>query len=135
MGTFITCLDGKGIWMKKEITIDGKESDWFERATFILKTNDMEKVPDNLFTYAEEIIESYMKKHPFTKSKKSMQNCEIRPNDKQVDMLTLTKAYNRQMNYKKQQQNRIKRERQIHYFFYISMSLCIFSLLLLIFVQ
>ena len=50
--------------MKKEIIIDGNGSDWFEKATFVLKDSQTNKIPQDLKSYAEEIIENYMKKSP-----------------------------------------------------------------------
>ena len=50
--------------MKKQVTIDGKDSDWYEKAIFILKDKKESHIPDHLFWYAEDIIESYLKKNP-----------------------------------------------------------------------
>ena len=50
--------------MKKEIIIDGKASDWFEKATFILKENHVEALPKDLMYYAEQLVENHMKKFP-----------------------------------------------------------------------
>ncbi len=50
--------------MKKQITIDGENSDWYEKAIFILKDKEPHYVPDNLFLYAEQIVENHLKKNP-----------------------------------------------------------------------
>lgn len=50
--------------MKEEIIIDGKTSDWFEKATFILKENHAEDLPKDLMCYAEELVENHMKRFP-----------------------------------------------------------------------
>lgn len=50
--------------MKKEIIIDGTASDWFEKATFILKDSPSVQPPNNLVDYAEAIIENHMKRCP-----------------------------------------------------------------------
>lgn len=49
----------------KEIRIDGKQSDWYESAIFVLKPRMMEEhLPTNLIDYAEQIIERQMKLSP-----------------------------------------------------------------------
>jgi hypothetical protein len=50
--------------MKKQITIDGENSDWYEKAIFILKDKKEPPIPNNLFLYAEYIIENHLKKNP-----------------------------------------------------------------------
>ncbi len=50
--------------MKKQITLDGEKSDWFEKAIFVLKDKPQQAIPNNLFYYAEDIIETYLKKNP-----------------------------------------------------------------------
>lgn len=50
--------------MKKQITIDGENSDWYEKAVFILKDKEEPSIPDNLFLYAEYIVENHLKKNP-----------------------------------------------------------------------
>lgn len=49
--------------MKKYITIDGDSSDWYEKAVFTLKSESASNIPDNLFLYAEQIVENYLKKN------------------------------------------------------------------------
>lgn len=50
--------------MKRQVTIDGDKSDWYEKAVFILKEKEINNIPDNLFLYAENIIENHLKKTP-----------------------------------------------------------------------
>ncbi|MDF2877130.1 MAG: hypothetical protein K0S30_226 [Clostridia bacterium] len=50
--------------MKRQVTIDGDKSDWYEKAVFILKEREINNIPDNLFLYAENIIENHLKKTP-----------------------------------------------------------------------
>lgn len=47
---------------KREIVLDGKDSDWYEKAIFILKNDSNIKRPGNLLKYAEELIEDSCKK-------------------------------------------------------------------------
>lgn len=47
---------------KREIILDGKDSDWYEKAIFILKNNSNVKRPRDLLKYAEELIEDSCKK-------------------------------------------------------------------------
>lgn len=49
--------------MKKQVTIDGGKSDWYEKAIFTLRDDvKLEKLPRSLPCYAEELIEGYLKK-------------------------------------------------------------------------
>ena len=57
--------------MKKQITIDGEKSDWYEKAIFILKDSKQPHIPDNLFLYAEDIVESHLKKNPMIRAYQS----------------------------------------------------------------
>ena len=70
--------------MPKEIIIDGDNSDWFEKAIFILKDN--KKLPrnQNLFEYAEEIIETQIKKMPYSNN---VQSSKVNLNIKDVNRL------------------------------------------------
>lgn len=48
--------------MRKKIILDGKNSDWYKRAIFILKDQEQPYTyPKNLEMYAEEVIENYLK--------------------------------------------------------------------------
>ena len=48
--------------MSKKIVLDGKKSDWYKRATFVLKDQEEHYIyPKNLESYAEELIENYLK--------------------------------------------------------------------------
>ena len=67
--------------MKKEIVIDGEKSDWYERAIFILKEDiQNNKVPKKLSSYAEELIEDYIKKTPIYTQKITKQSVQKRIN-------------------------------------------------------
>ncbi|WP_069999847.1 hypothetical protein [Cellulosilyticum sp. I15G10I2] len=59
--------------MKKQITIDGENSDWYEKAIFILKESKKPYMPDNLFLYAEHIVENHLKKNPMPYVYKEME--------------------------------------------------------------
>lgn len=48
--------------MKRQITVDGDQSDWFEQAVFTLKDQDGEIIPRDLFQYAEQLVEMELKK-------------------------------------------------------------------------
>lgn len=49
--------------MRKKIILDGKNSDWYKRATFILKDQEQPYTyPKSLEMYAEELIENYLKR-------------------------------------------------------------------------
>ena len=51
--------------MKRQITIDGTKSDWYEKAIFILKEDaNKNKFPKKLSFYADELVENYLKKKP-----------------------------------------------------------------------
>lgn len=63
--------------MKKQITIDGDGSDWYEKAIFILKENKKADIPDNLFLHAENIIETHLKKNPRRYTEKCVQRESI----------------------------------------------------------
>lgn len=58
--------------MKKEIIIDGEQSDWYEKAIFILK-DEVKNPPlaHKLSSYADELIENYLKKATRGESRKS----------------------------------------------------------------
>lgn len=67
---------------KREIIVDGQNSDWYEKAIFILKDNDQAIKPNNLIKYAEELIENSCKKGTIRKkhddvAKKSFQDTVI----------------------------------------------------------
>lgn len=49
--------------MSRKVVVNGKQSDWYESATFILKDTGQEyQYPRDIESYAEELIESYLKK-------------------------------------------------------------------------
>ena len=67
--------------MKKEIVIDGEKSDWYEKAIFVLKEDiKNNKVPRKLSSYAEELIEDYIKKTPIYTQQMTKQSVQRRIN-------------------------------------------------------
>lgn len=49
--------------MSRKVVLDGKSSDWYKRATFILKDQEQTYTyPKNLEIYAEELVENYLKR-------------------------------------------------------------------------
>lgn len=49
--------------MSRKVVVNGKKSDWYESATFVLKdTTQGCQYPRDLENYAEELIENYLKK-------------------------------------------------------------------------
>lgn len=110
--------------MKKEIIIDGKGSDWFEKATFVLKGNHGEKLPKDLFSYAEEIVETHMKKMPQSKNQG--------PTPKSyLDILVGDGTSNGSQNIKTHKERMRKREKQVTIFLTISLIACALSLIAL----
>lgn len=63
--------------MKKEIIINGSQSDWYEKAIFILK-DEVRRPPlsQKLSYYADELVETYLKKMPRDKVLFSKRACE-----------------------------------------------------------
>lgn len=47
--------------MDKKITLDGKTSDWYEKAIFVLKDEHVNRKDIDFIQCAESIIENYMK--------------------------------------------------------------------------
>lgn len=47
--------------MEKNIIIEGKTNDWYEKAIFVLKDPQTTKVPTNLVAYAEDLLEKRLK--------------------------------------------------------------------------
>ncbi|MGL6173476.1 MAG: hypothetical protein ACRC1P_02560 [Cellulosilyticaceae bacterium] len=47
--------------MEKNIVIEGKTNDWYEKAVFVLRDPKTTKVPNNLVSYAEELLERSLK--------------------------------------------------------------------------
>ena len=79
--------------MKKQITINGEKSDWFEKATFVLKEENEKKIPKNLFIYAEHLVENYLKRHSGIS-------------------YSQTEAYKKQMNYIKPKDQALKQKHE-----------------------
>lgn len=110
--------------MKKEIVIDGKGSDWFEKATFILKGNDTSHLPKDLFSYAEEIVEKHLKKIPQVSNFGYMQ--------KGYPKMTSSKSIQDEYSKIRVQKEKIqKREKQVNTFLLISLLACALSLIAL----
>ena len=104
--------------MSREIIIDGDDSDWFEKAIFILKDN--KKVPNNksLFEHAEEIIENKLKKMP---QGNIIDSSKVKLNMKQENKLCIDK--NRFKGVKKGGLNRITTKVIIDIFLYSALAL------------
>lgn len=110
--------------MKKEIIIDGKGSDWFETAIFILKGNHEEKLPKDLFSYAEEIVETHMKKMPQSKTQGPIPKSYL-------DVLVGSGIQNESQKIRDQRDKMKKREKQVNIFLVISLIACALSLIAL----
>lgn len=130
--------------MKKEVTIDGMASDWFEKATFTLKDSGKVAMPKDLTSYAEELIENYMKRVPqgnmemimqaeqaYKKQKayqdKGASNRNSSPSLSTSQLLT---------EYEKLKEKRAiikRRERYVNRFVALSLIACLLSVLALIF--
>ena len=110
--------------MKKEIIIDGKGSDWFEKATFVLKGNHGEKLPKDLFSYAEEIVEAHMKKMPQSKTRDATSKTYL-------DILVGDGMQNQAQKRKTHKEKMRKREKQVTIFLTISLIACALSLIAL----
>lgn len=126
--------------MKKEIVIDGTASDWFEKATFILKESSVTPLPNNLVDYAENIIENHMKKSPGVIPTSPMQN--LPPVDFTHKMVNpyqkAQKAYQIQMQreydkMRKEKEAIRKRAKHVNTFVTLSIIACILSLIALAF--
>lgn len=110
--------------MKKEIIIDGKGSDWFEKATFVLKGNDTSNLPKDLFSYAEEIVEKHLKKMPQASSHYQMQKSY-------PEMASSKSIQNEYSKIRTQKEKIKKREKQVNTFLFISLLACALSLIAL----
>lgn len=63
--------------MRRCIVINGTKSDWYERVVFTLKKDCHEKQkPQNLYLYAEELIEGHLKKKGSHLKKQVSKNIE-----------------------------------------------------------
>lgn len=120
--------------MKKEIIIDGSASDWFEKATFVLKETHVNAMPKDLMNYAEEIVENHMKKIPRTEEE-ILQPVDFSyrsPNEYERARI----AYEKQMKLacdklKKEREKLKKRSRYINIFIALSVSACLLSFIAL----
>lgn len=112
--------------MKKQITIDGQQSDWFEKAIFVLKESKATPIPNNLFQYAEHLVENQLKKmptmlHPVSKNKEASY-------DPYVENLKLEVIRKNEMLLKHK-----KRAKIIDVFLYVSISFCFICVMFLLF--
>lgn len=131
--------------MKKEITIDGTASDWFEKATFTLKDTKKESIPKDLMSYAEDLIESYMKRVPQSGREAVMQAADQAYKkqkyykDKAPQKGTNTQyrvAAQLMSEYEKLKRQRAaikKRERYVNRFVALSLIACLLSIMALAF--
>ncbi len=112
--------------MKKQITIDGQQSDWFEKAIFVLKENKPTPIPNNLFQYAEHLVENQLKKTPipFNKASKKIEASY----DPYLENLKLEVARKSEVALKRQ-----KRAKIIDAFLYVSISFCFICVMFLLF--
>ncbi len=112
--------------MKKQITIDGQQSDWFEKAVFVLKESKTTPIPNNLFQYAEHLVENQLKKSPisFNQASKKTET----PYDPYLENLKLEAARKHELALKRQ-----KKAKMIDAFLYISISFCFICVMFLLF--
>lgn len=118
--------------MKKEIIIDGSASDWFEKATFILKDTHANVIPKDLMSYAEEIVENHMKKVPESKALPTSDFIHQRTNAYQKAQ----RAYHEQIKKEyarisKEKEVLKKRAKHVNTFVTLSIIACILSLIAL----
>ena len=117
--------------LKKEIVIDGSGSDWFEKAVFTLKEEDRSKMPKNLLSYAEELVEKQLKKFPGSVNIKDETSKRLQEIDEKK---LLQEAYKVQASYsalKNKEKSLKRREAQIHCFFILSIGICGISVIAL----
>ncbi len=110
--------------MKKEIVIDGKASDWFEKATFVLKGNDTSNLPKDLFSYAEEIVERHLKKMPPVEAYNQMQKNSL-------EMARSKSIQNEYTKISMQKEKIQRRAKHVNTFLAISLIACALSLVAL----
>lgn len=112
--------------MKKQITIDGGQSDWFEKAVFVLKDNRSVPMSKNLFQYAEQLVETQLKKTPVY-SREAMKKVEA-GYDPYIENLKVEAIRKQEILVKKQ-----KRAKIIDTFLYLSISFCFICVICLLF--
>jgi len=118
--------------VKREITVDGKASDWFEKAVFTLKDEQVKSMPKDLVSYAEELVEKYLKRYPTSSGNDMVAKNKEQEAEKLVQ--AMKEAYNLQNNYrdiKKKERYLKSREKQIHLFFVLAVSICVISIIIL----
>ena len=112
--------------MKKQITIDGGQSDWFEKAVFTLKENKSVPMSKNLFQYAEQLVETQLKKAPLS-TREPVKKVET-GYDPYIENLKVEVARKQEILVKKQ-----KRAKLIDTFLYFSISFCFICVICLLF--
>ncbi len=113
--------------MKKQITIDGKQSDWFEKAVFVLKEKEVAQLPANLFLYAEHLVENQLKKNSYKNFP------TYKPIDEQQGDYLVKKL---QAECPKKRSDALKKKRRaqiIDAFLCFSISLCFICIMILLF--
>ncbi|MBE6024409.1 MAG: DUF2721 domain-containing protein [Cellulosilyticum sp.] len=120
--------------MKREIVIDGSASDWFEKATFVLKESHQAEMPQDLMTYAEEIIENQMKRGTGWQIKKLPQVDFTHQPANEYQKARI--AYNEQMKREyarltKEKEALRKRARYVNTFVTLAIIACVLSLVAL----
>ena len=119
--------------MGKEIIIDGTTSDWFEKATFILKEDHKETLPKDLTRYAEEIIECHMKCVPLPHVGPPIAS-KYNNFMAYSDSKAYQEAMKREKDKLKNEREKIrKRARYVNLFVTLSIIACILSLIALAF--
>ena len=111
--------------MKKQITIDGGQSDWFEKAVFTLKENKSVPMSKNLFQYAEQLVETQLKKAPLF-TREPVKKVET-GYDPYIENLKVEVARKQEILVKKQ-----KRAKLIDTFLYFSISFCFICVICLL---
>ena len=114
--------------MSREIIIDGDNSDWFEKAIFTLKDN--KKLPrnQNLFEYAEEIVETQIKKMPYSNN---VQSSKVNLSIKDANKLYMEQQ--RFAGFKKAKSNKKRTRCVIDIFLYSTLILAFICIMCLMF--
>ena len=118
--------------MKKEIIIDGTASDWFEKATFILKETHANAMPKDLMHYAEELVENHMKKVPQSKALPHADFTHQKLNEYQRNQMAYHEQIKREYaRISKEKEMLKKRAKHVNTFVTLSIIACILSLIAL----
>ncbi len=116
--------------MNREVIIDGKGSDWFEKAVFTLKVNRGVPNSKNLFIYAEELVEASLK----NKTMRANSNDNIKSN---VDAQKANDTYINQLKLKAISNQKLKNradrlQRIIDIFLYTTLTFCFICVMCLL---